>query len=118
MRSNGSSKYHYEWNFNDGNSGFIVHGKSVANGSAKSTKMFIDSNGNGILDDSDELISKGKLEKSFRKQRHGRLIEKMPTALSQQKPMKHMIIPTTGMPNMTMANFFPYGGIRNQCPRH
>ncbi len=76
MRSNGSSKYHYEWNFNDGNSGFIVHGKKRSKWLRKKYKMFIDSNGNGILDNSDALISKGKLAKSFRKQRPGRLIEK------------------------------------------
>ncbi|WP_186483842.1 hypothetical protein [Synechococcus sp. A15-127] len=76
MRSNGSSKYHYNWNFDDGNSGFIVHGKKRGKWLRRKYKMFIDSNGNGILDDSDELISKGKFEKRFRKQRPGRLIEK------------------------------------------
>ena len=76
MRSLGSSKYHYTWDLNDGNSGFIVHGKKGGKWRSKKYKMFIDSNGNGILDDSDELISKGKFKKGYRKERLGRLLPK------------------------------------------
>ena len=51
----GSMKFHYSWNFDDGETGFVVHRKNQ-----KGYKMFSDTNGNGILDKEDILISKGK----------------------------------------------------------
>ena len=40
-----SKKFHYLWNLNDGETGFLFHRKNQ-----KGYKMFSDSNGNGVLD--------------------------------------------------------------------
>ena len=54
-RPMGSKKFHYSSNFEDGETGFVVHRKNQ-----KGYKLFSDTNGNGILDREDILISKGK----------------------------------------------------------
>ena len=90
MRSEGSRKYHYLWDFKDGNSGFISHTKRNGKWFSKKYKMFIDSNGNQILDDSDEIISKGKFEKGFREERLGRLLSKNTYGIITAKPYQQM----------------------------
>ena len=72
--------------------------------------MFIDSNGNGILDDSDELISKGKLEKSFRKQRPGRLIEKNADGIITAKTYEAHDHPNHGHAEQDHGELFPRWG--------
>ena len=59
-RGGDSKKYHYSWVFNEGETGFVVHKKN-----RKKYKMFEDSNNNGILDEDDQLISKGRFEGVF-----------------------------------------------------
>jgi hypothetical protein len=50
----GAYKFHYKWNFDDGNSGFLVQKKSL-----DSFKLLLDSNQNGKLDKKDVLIFGG-----------------------------------------------------------
>jgi len=70
-RPMGSKKFHYSWNFDDGETGFVVHRKNQ-----KGYKMFSDSNGNGILDKEDILISKGKFSDGFEDVKPGKLLSK------------------------------------------
>ena len=68
-RPMGSKKFHYSWNFDDGEAGFVVHRKNQ-----KGYKMFSDTNGNGILDKEDILISKGKFSDGFEDVKPGKLL--------------------------------------------
>ena len=70
-RPMGSKKFHYSWNFDDGETGFVVHRKNQ-----KGYKMFSDSNGNGILDREDVLISKGKFADGFEDVKPDKLLPK------------------------------------------
>ena len=70
-RPMGSKKFHYSWNFDDGENGFVVHRKNQ-----KGYKMFSDTNGNGILDKEDILISKGKFADGFEDVKPGKLLPK------------------------------------------
>ena len=70
-RGSGSRKYHYFWAFDDGESGFVLHTKK-----RKKYKMFQDSNENGILDEDDMLVSRGKFVEGFRDVKPGKLLPK------------------------------------------
>ena len=55
-----SKKYHYLQAFDEAEAGFIVNKKN-----RKKYKISENSNNNGILDEDDQLISKGRFEEVF-----------------------------------------------------
>ena len=57
----GGRDYHYSWDLNDAGSGFIVYKRK-----RNRYIMYEDTNGNGIRDKKDGLISKGKFSDGFR----------------------------------------------------
>tara|TARA_B100002052_G_C15649116_1_gene491977 strand:- start:62 stop:541 length:480 start_codon:yes stop_codon:yes gene_type:complete len=65
-----SIKYHYIWDLDDGNPGFIKQTKRDY------LKLYLDSNQDGYLTRSDDLIGKTKIKKSHRSKRLGRLIRR------------------------------------------
>ena len=82
-RPMGSKKFHYSWNFDDGETGFVVHRKNQ-----KGYKMFSDANGNGILDKDDVLISKGKFVEGFEDVKPGKLLPKKIDGVITAKPFQ------------------------------
>ena len=82
-RPMGSKKFHYSWNFDDGETGFVVHRKNQ-----KGYKMFSDTNGNGILDKDDVLISKGKFVEGFEDVKPGKLLPKKIDGVITAKPFQ------------------------------
>ena len=80
-RPTGSKKFHYSWNFDDGETGFVVHRKKQ-----KGYKMFSDTNGNGILDKDDILISKGNFVEGFEDVKRGKLLPKKVDGVITAKP--------------------------------
>ena len=80
-RGGDSKKYHYSWVFDEGETGFVVHKKN-----RKKYKMFEDSNNNGILDENDQLISKGRFKEGFRDVKPGRLLPKDVDGVITAKP--------------------------------
>ena len=80
-RLTGSKKFHYSWNFDDGETGFVVHRKNQ-----KGYKMFSDTNGNGILDEDDILISKGNFVEGFEDVKRGKLLPKKVDGVITAKP--------------------------------
>ena len=81
-----SKKFHYLWNLNDGETGFLFHRKNQ-----KGYKMFSDSNGNGILDKEDILISKGKFAEGFEDVKAGKLLPKRADGVITAKPFQSHI---------------------------
>ena len=57
----GGRDYHYSWDLNDAGSGFIVYKRK-----RNRYIMYEDTNGNGIRDKKDGLISKGNFSDGFR----------------------------------------------------
>ena len=82
-RPTGSKKFHYSWNFDDGETGFVVHRKNQ-----RGYKMFSDSNENGILDKDDILISKGKVVEGFEDVKPGKLLSKRVDGVITAKPFE------------------------------
>ena len=80
-RPTGSKKFHYSWNFDDGETGFVVHRKNQ-----KGYKMFYDANGNGIRDKDDILISKGNFVEGFEDVKRGKLLPKKVDGVITAKP--------------------------------
>ena len=79
----GSKKFHYSWNFDDGETGFVVHRKNQ-----KGYKMFYDANGNGIRDKDDILISKGEFVEGFEDVKPGKLLPKKVDGVITAKPFQ------------------------------
>ena len=82
-RPTGSKKFHYSWNFDDGETGFVVHRKNQ-----KGYKMFYDANGNGIRDKDDILISKGEFVEGFEDVKPGKLLPKKVDGVITAKPFQ------------------------------
>ena len=82
-RPTGSKKFHYSWNFDDGETGFVVHRKNQGG-----YKMFSDSNENGILDKDDILVSKGKVVEGFEDVKPGKLLSKRVDGVITAKPFE------------------------------
>ena len=70
-RPSGSKRFHYQWESEDGETGFVVHKRN-----GKGFKMFLDSNDDGLFDRNDALISRGPLQDGFDDVRPGRLLGK------------------------------------------
>ena len=68
-RPSGSKRFHYQWESEDGEIGFVVHKRN-----GKGFKMFLDSNDDGLFDRNDTLITRGPLQKGFEDVRPGRLL--------------------------------------------
>ena len=79
----GSKKFHYSWNFDDGETGFVVHRKNQ-----KGYKMFYDANGNEIRDKDDILISKGEFVEGFEDVKPGKLLPKKVDGVITAKPFQ------------------------------
>ena len=82
-RPTGSKKFHYSWNFDNGETGFVVHRKNQ-----KGFKIFSDTNGNGILDKDDILISKGNFVEGFEDVKRGKLLPKKVDGVITAKPFQ------------------------------
>ena len=82
-RPTGSKKFHYSWTFDDGETGFVLHRKNQ-----KGYKMFYDSNGNGIRDKNDTLISKGEFVEGFEDVKPGKLLPKNVDGVITAKPFQ------------------------------
>ena len=82
-RPTGSKKFHYSWTFDDGETGFVLHRKNQ-----KGYKMFYDSNGNGIRDKDDILISKGEFVEGFEDVKPGKLLPKNVDGVITAKPFQ------------------------------
>ena len=82
-RPTGSKKFHYSWTFDDGETGFVLHRKNQ-----KGYKMFYDSNGNGIRDKDDILISKGEFVEGFENVKPGKLLPKKIDGVITAKPFQ------------------------------
>ena len=80
-RPSESKRFHYEWCFDDGQCGFVVHKKN-----GKGYKMFLDSNEDGIFDSSDELIVKGPFKEGFESVKPGRLLGKEDEGIITAEP--------------------------------
>lgn len=80
-RPEGSKRFHYEWSFEDGHVGFVVHKKN-----GKGYKMYADSNSDGRFDSSDDLIVKGRVEDGFEDVKPGRLLGKGDLGLITAEP--------------------------------
>ena len=68
-RPSGSKRFHYQWEAEDGDIGFVVHKRN-----GKGFKMFLDSNDDGLFDRNDTLITRGPLQEGFEDVRPGRLL--------------------------------------------
>ena len=82
-RPTGSKKFHYSWTFDDSETGFVLHRKNQ-----KGYKMFYDSNGNGIRDKDDILISKGEFVEGFEDVKPGKLLPKNVDGVITAKPFQ------------------------------
>ena len=76
-------KFKYTWDFSDGSSGFIVQRKTKNN---KQFQMYLDTNENGVFNQSDRLVVGGKLSRGYRNSKPGDLIDFSDTALITAKP--------------------------------
>ena len=91
-RPMGSKKFHYSWNFDDGETGFVVHRKNQ-----EGYKMFSDTKRNGILDKNNILISKGKFVKGFEDVKRGNLLPKKVDGVITAKPSRPIVMTMTTM---------------------
>ena len=76
-------KFKYTWDFSDGSSGFIVQRKTKNN---KQFQMYLDTNEDGVFNQSDRLVVGGKLSRGYRNSKPGDLIDFSDTALITAKP--------------------------------
>ena len=81
QRSAGSKRFNFEWCFDDGQCGFVVHKKN-GNG----YKMFLDSNEDGVFDSSDDLIVKGSYKDDFKGSKVNQILGKKEEGIITAKP--------------------------------
>ena len=101
-RPSGSKRFHYQWESEDGEIGFVVHKRN-----GKGFKMFLDSNDDGLFDSNDTLITRGPLQEGFEDVRPGRLLVKAKRALSRLR----LISPKATMSTIMMRSTLSKGSM-------